>query len=98
MNKILRIFGLALFACLLPMPYGYFMLIRFAAMIIFALMAYGYYKRKKDGIAIFFGAMAILFQPIFKISLDRFTWNVIDVVMAIFLFVLWLKEKGYTKK
>ena len=91
MNKILPIFALALFACLLPMPYGYFMLVRFAAMIIFALMAYGYYKQEKEGIAIFFGAMAVLFQPLFKISLDRITWNVVDVAMAIFLFILWLK-------
>ena len=98
MNKILPIFALALFACLLPMPYGYFMLVRFAAMIIFALMAYGYYKQEKEGIAIFFGAMAVLFQPLFKISLDRITWNVVDVAMAIFLFILWLKEKGYIKK
>ncbi len=98
MNKILPIFALALLGCLLPMPYGYFMLVRFAAMIIFALMAYEYYKQKKEGTAIFFGAIAVLFQPLFKISLDRITWNVVDVVMAIFLFILWFKEKGYTKK
>ena len=98
MNKILPIFALALLGCLLPMPYGYFMLVRFAAMIIFALMAYEYYKQKKEGMTIFFAAIAVLFQPLFKISLDRITWNVVDVVMAIFLFILWLKEKGYIKK
>lgn len=97
-NKILPIFALALLACLLPMPYGYFMLVRFAAMIIFGIIALNYYGQQKVNMAIFFGAMAVLFQPFIKISLDRITWNVVDVVMAIFLFVLWLKENGYTKK
>lgn len=97
-NKILPIFALALLACLLPMPYGYFMLVRFAAMIIFGIIALNYYGQQKVNMAIFFGAMTVLFQPFIKISLDRITWNVVDVVMAIFLFVLWLKENGYTKK
>lgn len=96
-TKILPIFALALLACLLPMPYGYFMLVRFAAMIIFGIMTLNYYGQQKVNMVIFFGAMAVLFQPFIKISLNRITWNVVDVVMAIFLFVLWLKEKGYIK-
>ena len=92
MNKLLLIFSFALLACLLPMPYGYFMLIRFAAMIIFGLMALIYYQEQKEGMAIFFGAMAILFQPIIKISLGRTLWNVIDVDMAIVLLVIWYRN------
>ena len=92
MNKVLLIFALALLTCLLPMPYGYFMLIRFAAMIIFGLMALIYYQEQKEGMAIFFGAMAILFQPIIKISLGRTLWNVVDVAMAIVLLVIWYRN------
>ncbi len=92
MNKLLPIFALALIACLLPMPYGYFMLVRFAAMIIFGLMALNYYGQNKEGLAIFFGAIAILFQPIIKISLGRTMWNIVDVVMAIVLLVIWYRE------
>lgn len=92
MNKLLLIFAFALLACLLPMPYGYFMLVRFAAMIIFGLMALIYYQEQKEGIAIFFGAMAILFQPIIKISLGRTMWNIVDVVMAIILFIIWYRD------
>lgn len=93
MNKVLLIFALALLACLLPMPYGYFMLIRFAALIIFGLMALKYYGQNKEGLAIFFGAMAILFQPFIKISLGRTMWNVVDVLMAIILLVIWHKNR-----
>ena len=92
MNKLLLIFAFALLACLLPMPYGYFMLVRFAAMIIFGLMALIYYQEQKEGMAIFFGAMAILFQPIIKISLGRTMWNIVDVVMAFVLLVIWYRE------
>ena len=92
MNKLLLIFAFALLACLLPMPYGYFMLVRFAAMIIFGLMALIYYQEQKEGMAIFFGAMAILFQPIIKISLGRTMWNIVDVVMAIVLFAIWYRD------
>ena len=92
MNKLLLILAFALLACLLPMPYGYFMLVRFAAMIIFGLMALIYYQEQKEGIAIFFGAMAILFQPIIKISLGRTMWNIVDVVMAIVLLAIWYRN------
>ena len=92
MKKLLLIFAFALLACLLPMPYGYFMLVRFAAMIIFGLMALIYYQEQKGSMAIFFGAMAILFQPIIKISLGRTMWNIVDVVMAIILFIIWYRD------
>lgn len=93
MNKILPIFALALLACLLPMPYGYFMLVRFVAMIIFGIIALNYYGQQKEGMAIFFGSMAILFQPFIKISLGRSMWNIVDVVMAIILLIIWHKNK-----
>ena len=93
MNKVLLIFALALLTCLLPMPYGYFMFVRFVGMIIFGLMAFIYYQEQKEGMAIFFGAMAILFQPIIKISLGRTMWNIVDVVMAIILSIIWYKNK-----
>ena len=93
MNKLPLFLALALLVCLLPMPYGYFMLVRFAAMVIFGLMAYDYYQKQREGLAIFFGAMAVLFQPIIKISLGRTMWNVVDVVMAIVLIVIWYREK-----
>lgn len=92
MNKILPIFALALLGCLLPMPYGYFMLVRFAAMVIFGLMAYKYYHEQREGLAIFFSAMALLFQPIIKISLGRTMWNVVDMAMAVVLFIIWYRN------
>lgn len=55
-------------------------------------MALIYYQEQKEGMAIFFGSMAILFQPIIKISLGRTMWNIVDVMMAIVLLVIWYRE------
>ena len=93
MNKTLTNVGLGLavmlLICLFPMPYGYYNLVRFGAMIVFAIMAYNYFQQNKQAMAVLFAALAILFQPLFKIALGRLMWNVVDVVVAILLFVLW---------
>ena len=38
-------------------------------------------------------ALALLFQPFFKLALGRTIWNIVDVMVAIFLVFLWYKEK-----
>ena len=88
----------ALLLCLAPMPYGYFQLVRFVAMVVFGLMAYQYYCRNKSIAATVFGVLALLFQPIYKIALGRATWNVIDVLVAVLLVALFVLEKRLEKK
>lgn len=92
-------FGLAiaLLICLLPMPYGYYELIRFVLMIYFACTSYSFFKKENEllgGVSI---AMAILFQPFFKIALGRGLWNVIDVVLAVIFIIVWFKNKEENK-
>ena len=82
-----------LLLCLAPMPYGYYQLLRFVAMVVFAFMAWMYYKRKREGLMVTFGALALLFQPFVKIALGRTLWNVVDVLVALLLVVLWHKEQ-----
>ena len=89
-NLILAAF---LLLCLAPMPYGYFQLVRFVAMVVFAVMAYQYSEKKQERLMVVFGALALLFQPFVKIALGRTLWNVVDVAVAILLVVLWLKER-----
>lgn len=94
MNKTLNIIGLvlsvALLLCLLPMPYGYYVLIRFCATIIFICMAVSYGDKDMTAMAILAGALALLFQPFFKIALGRVMWNIVDVIIAIGLIVQYL--------
>ncbi|MDD7654244.1 MAG: hypothetical protein PUJ37_06010 [Bacteroidales bacterium] len=59
----------------------------------FAYFAFIYSDKKLMPLAFTFGALALLFQPFFKLALGRTIWNIVDVMVAIFLVFLWYKEK-----
>lgn len=86
--------AIALLVCLFHMPYGYYTLVRFAAMIIFGCMAFNFYKEEKTPLCIIAGSLALLFQPFFKIVLGRTMWNVLDVIVAIALVLIWYNNKS----
>ena len=85
-----------LLLCLVNMPYGFYQLVRFLAMVSFAYFSYEYFKDKQDKIGFAFAALALLFQPFFKITLGRTIWNILDVVVAIGL--VWLAIVAFRKK
>ncbi|MCR5131387.1 MAG: hypothetical protein K6C10_08015 [Prevotella sp.] len=87
------ILAVLLLLCLTPMPYGYYQLVRLIAMVIFCVIAYQYFKKRNNELAIVFAALALLFQPFIKVALERTIWNIIDLAVAIALVVLWWKEK-----
>jgi hypothetical protein len=99
MNKqIYIILSAMLLLCLAPMPYGYFMLVRFVMMVACGLMAYRYFLIKKSIAAWVFVILSVLFQPIYKIVLGRGIWNVVDVIVAVFLIILYVMEKRLERK
>ncbi len=73
--------------CLLDMPYGYFMLVRFVALIGFGYLAFQANEEKHRNMSFIYLALALLFQPFFKISLGREIWNIVDVIVALGLIV-----------
>ncbi len=102
MKQLYLFLAAMMLLCLAPMPYGYFQLVRFVAMIVFGLMAYRYYQNQKMVATWVFGALALLFQPIYKIALGRVVWNVVDVIVALLLIALFVMEwrksnKDYVK-
>lgn len=89
---ILGIIAALLLLCLADMPYGYYTLVRFVTTFVFAYFAYDYFKNEQEGFGFAFAALALLFQPFFKFALGRTMWNIVDVVVAIILVFLILKE------
>ena len=76
------------------MPYGFYQLIRFIALVGFGILAYQTYKKKKMEEMILYGVLALLFQPFFKISLGRDLWNTVDVIVGGGLIVsMFIKKK-----
>lgn len=62
-------------------------------MIGFAYIALDYYRRKEEALMVTFLAMSILFQPFIKIALGRIMWNIVDLIVAIFLLFLYYKHQ-----
>ncbi len=98
MKQVYLILAAMLLLCLAPMPYGYFNLVRFVMMVAFGVLAYQYYLRNKVAATWIFGALAVLFQPIYKIALGRTLWNVVDVIVALLLIALFIMEWRNSKK
>jgi len=99
MDKIIKIvLAIFLLLCLFDMPYGFYQLVRFIALVGFAVLAYfaSEYENKTE--MIIYVCLAILFQPLFKISLGREIWNFVDVVVAVGLIItLFIKHKEKVK-
>lgn len=94
MEKTIKIIlGILLLLCLLPMPYGFFELVRFVAFVGFGYLAFMANKRNSQNEMILFGALALLFQPFFKIALGRTLWNIVDVVVGIGLLITSMKNR-----
>lgn len=92
MKPLLKlVLAILLLLCLADMPYGFYQIVRFAAAAAFAYLSYDYFKSKKDGLGFVFAALALLFQPFFKVALGRTIWNIVDVLVAIGLIYLILK-------
>lgn len=72
-----------LFVCLFDMPYGYYQFVRFAGMLVFALLAYFSFEQKRNLEVIIYVALALLFQPLIKVAFGRTIWNIVDVVVAV---------------
>lgn len=83
-SKLIKI-GLAIlfFLCLLKMPYGFYQLVRFLALVGFAFLAYQASQEKNSKATFIYAALALLFQPFFKITLGRDLWNVVDVIVGV---------------
>lgn len=80
--------------CLLDMPYGFYQFVRFTAMVGFSILAYLASEKENKTEMIMYIGLAILFQPLVKITLGRKMWNIVDVVVGIGLLIsLFIQQK-----
>ncbi|WP_317192533.1 DUF6804 family protein [Flavobacterium flabelliforme] len=81
-----------LLLCLINMPYGFYQFVRFTAMVGFAYLAYSANEQNKKNQLFIYIALALLFQPFFKIALGRSLWNIVDVIISVSLVISVIKE------
>lgn len=87
--------GILFLGCLAAMPYGYFQFVRLVGMLGFAYLAYTEKDNSNKIMFFFFICSAVLINPMFKISLGRSLWNVVDIIWAALL--LWDVFKTHRK-
>lgn len=98
-NIIKSILAVLFFLCLLNMPYGYYELVRFLALAGFGYLAYKANEEDKSEQVFIYIALALLFQPFYKIALGREIWNMVDVVVGIVLLAsIFIKKSNKTDK
>lgn len=78
-NFIKIVLAILFFVCLADVPYGFFQLVHYAAMIGFAYLVYVANKKNNDNEIFIYSALTILFQPFVKIAFGRTVWNIVDV-------------------
>ncbi len=98
MKQLYLFLAAMLLLCLAPMPYGYFMLVRFIMLVACGGLAYRYYMLNKKIAMWVFITLALLFQPIYKIVLGRTLWNAVDIVVAAFFIILFFAERRVERK
>jgi len=80
-------------------PYAYYILLRWVCCGIFAYLAFQSFEEKKQGWVWVLGITALIYNPIFRVHLNRGLWSVVNVVTigiavaSIFIFKV-KKEKN----
>lgn len=66
------------------MPIGYYTLVRIVVCLVSCLFCYSSYKNDERAgfVSILFALIAVLFNPIFPIYLNREAWTVLDIVVS----------------
>lgn len=70
-----------LLGALLHLPYGYYTLLRLVVCVSASIIAFQSWP-KHQAWAIAFGVVALLFNPLIIVALDRETWAPIDVAVG----------------
>lgn len=86
-NAVIYAVATMLLAGILPLPYGYYILLRLVVCGVFGFAVYIAYQRKYKLLPWVFGFMVLPFNPIFTIHFSKEVWMVADFVAALLLIV-----------
>jgi len=99
LEKIIKtVLAVLFFICVADLPYGFYQLVRFVALVGFVYLSYHSFECKNNSTAYIYAVLALLFQPIFKISLGREIWIILDIAVGIGLLIsIFIKSEKYPK-
>ena len=73
--------GVMLIVAAFPLPYGYYTLLRLVVTVCSGVLCFAYFKNSSAWY-ILFGMVALLFNPLFPVHLDKVIWAVLDLVIG----------------
>ena len=86
MNNLNKIVAVLLLIALIPLPYAYYQLLRIVVTIAASIYAFYFYTDNQMPKVIIFGIIAIIWNPIFPIYMDKSVWMILDIVGATVFF------------
>lgn len=84
----------ALAAALLELPYSYYVLLRVLVCGVCIYLAVQEYERGRTGWVWVLGGFAVLYNPIFRIHLNREVWSIVNIVtIALMAVHMWQSRR-----
>lgn len=90
-NTASKISAVILLIAILPLPYGYYTLLRWVVCLSAIFSAWVFGGLEKKSWLFLMTVIALLFNPIAPVHLDKGTWVIIDFIVAI-LFLTSIKN------
>ena len=85
-NTASKISAVMLLIAILPLPYGYYILLRWIVSISAIFSAWVANELGKKSWLFLMTIIALLFNPVAPVHLNKGTWTVIDLIVAILFF------------
>lgn len=82
---LMNIAAALLFFAVLPLPAGYYTLLRLLSTVVFAWAAYVSYARGKQSQAVILGVLVLLYNPLIIVTFKKALWVVINLSSAVYL-------------
>lgn len=91
-NVFLLIPAVLLAVATMPMPYGYYTLLRLVVTVAGVFLAWSEFQtdQRLTVWVLLFGFLALLFNPVIPVHLDREVWFVLDLGAAAIFIARWL--------
>jgi len=86
-KPFLIILGLTLILAIFPLPYAYYQFLRIFIFFSAGFVSFKFLEQKLTPWVFVFSTIALIFNPIVPIHLDRSSWVVIDFISALLFFL-----------
>ena len=81
-KPVIRLCAFMLVLGVLPMPYGYYTILRLAACIVFGIAAYAAKELHPVWLSWAYAFCALLFNPVIKVHFQKELWGLLDIAAA----------------